>query len=101
VFNVTVEKIDDIAVVHCEGRIVHSDAVFKLRDAVSQQREARVILLDLSSVDSLEGGGVGMLVFLQRWAQQHGIEFKLFAPPARVLQTLHYTPSASTLQIAA
>ena len=38
---VTIERIGDVAVVHCEGRVVQSAAVFKLRDAVTQQGNAR------------------------------------------------------------
>jgi anti-anti-sigma factor len=100
-FNITVEKIGDAAVVHCEGRVVHSDAVFRLREAVTQERNARIILLDLSDVESLQGAGLGMLVFLHRWTQDRGIQFKLFDPPERVRQTLQSTPSAARLEIAA
>ena len=35
-------------------------------------------MLDLSEVSAIEGGGLGMLVFLQRWAQDHDIRLKLF-----------------------
>lgn len=99
-FNVTVEKIGDVTVVHCEGRVVHSDAVFKLRDVVRQQRDAHMILLDLSEVESLEGGGVGILVFLQRWTRDRAIEFKLIDPSDRVRQIIQQTPSAQGLEIA-
>ena len=79
---VNIERIGDVAVIHCEGRVVQSAAPVRLRDAVTQQKDARVILLDLSDVQSLESGGLGMLVFLQRWASGHGIQFKVFDPPA-------------------
>ena len=36
------EKMNDLAVVECKGRIVRSDAVFKLRDAVMAQAGARI-----------------------------------------------------------
>ena len=64
-FNLSVKKIGSVAIVHCEGRIVRSDAAFRLRDAVTRQRDARVVVLDLSGVEALEGGGLGMLLFLQ------------------------------------
>jgi len=75
------ENIGEIAVIECEGRIVRSEAAFKLREAVTSQRGARIIVLDLSEVYAIEGGGLGMLVFLQRWAQNHDIRLKLFNPP--------------------
>jgi hypothetical protein len=43
--NLNVEKIRKVAVLHCEGRIVRSDAAFRLRDAVTQQRRASVVLV--------------------------------------------------------
>ena len=66
--NVTVDNMGELAVVECEGRLVQSEAAFKLRDAVTSQRYARIVVLELSEVHAIEGGGLGMLVFLQRWA---------------------------------
>ena len=75
-----IENIGDIRIVECEGRIVRSEAAFRLRDAVTSQRAARTIVLDLSEVRAIEGGGLGMLWFLQRWAYERGIRLKLFNP---------------------
>jgi anti-anti-sigma factor len=99
-FKVTIEKIGDVAVIHCEGRVVQSTAAFKLRDAVTQQRNARVILLDLSDLQSLESGGLGMLVFLQRWTRDRGIQLKVFDPPAYLQQRLERIHFATELEIA-
>src|SRR6202011_795249 len=74
--NVNIENIGDLAIVECEGRIVQSDAAFKLREAVTSQEDARTVVLELSEVSAIEGGGLGMLVFLQHWAQNHDIRFK-------------------------
>jgi anti-anti-sigma regulatory factor len=98
--NLTVEKIGKVAVLHCEGRIVRSDAAFRLRDAVTQQRHASVVLLDLSGVKALEGGGLGMLLFLQMWTRAHGIQFKVFDPPAGIRQSLERVSSAAAVEIA-
>ena len=81
-FNLTVQKIGRLAVVHCVGRIVRSDAAFRLRHAVRQQTAARTILLDLSGVEALEGGGLGMLLFLHLWTRNHGIQLKVMNPIA-------------------
>jgi len=97
---VNIEKVGNVAVIHCEGRVVQSAAAFKLRDAVTQQKDSHAILLDLSDVQSLESGGLGMLVFLQRWASDHGIQFKVFDPPPFVRQRLERVRSASELEIA-
>jgi len=85
---VQIETLGDLRVVECEGRMVRSEAVVKLRDAVMSQVAARIIVLDLSEVDAIAGGGVGMLVFLQRWARDHDIRLKLFSPSRSVVDGL-------------
>ena len=94
-------RIGRVAVFHCAGRIVRSDAAFRLRDAVAQQREALVVLLDLSGVQALDGGGLGMLIFLQMWTHDRGIQFKVFDPVAAVRRSLERTRSAAAVEIAA
>jgi anti-anti-sigma factor len=95
-----IERIGDMAVIHCEGRIVQSDATFKLRDTVRQQRDARVILLDLSDVESLGGSGLGMLLFLERWSSERGIQFKIVDPPDRIRQSLERARSTVAAETA-
>jgi len=69
---------------------------------VAQQREALVVLLDLSGVQALDGGGLGMLIFLQMWTHDRGIRLKLFNPVASVRRSLERTHSATTaVEIAA
>jgi anti-anti-sigma regulatory factor len=48
-----IDNIGEVAIVECEGRIVHSDAAFKLREAVTLQGDARTVVLDLSQVNAL------------------------------------------------
>ncbi len=98
-FNLKVEKIGKVAVVHCKGRIVRSEAAFQLRNAVAAQRHSRVILLDLSGVEALEGGGLGMLLFLQVWIHSLGSQLEFFAPPVAVRHKLERT-RAATVEIA-
>jgi len=83
-----VENLNDLAVVECKGRIVTSDAVFKLRDVARTQVNARIIALDLSEAKAIGGGGLGMLAFLDRWARDNNIQFKLFSPSRAVLEGL-------------
>jgi anti-anti-sigma regulatory factor len=94
------ENIGDMAVIECEGRIVRSDAAFELRKAFNLQSDARIIVLDLSEVTALEGGGLGMLVFLQRWAHDHGIRLKLFNPRLSVRDRLEHSNSIREFDIA-
>jgi anti-anti-sigma regulatory factor len=97
---VNIENIGEMAVIECEGRIVRSEAAFKLRDAVNSQKDARIIVLDLSEVSAIEGGGLGMLVFLQRWAHDHDIRLKLFNPHQSVRDRLEHVSSMQAFEIA-
>jgi anti-anti-sigma regulatory factor len=83
-----VENLGDLVVVECKGRIVHSESVFKLRDVVLAQAHASIIALDLSEVEAMGGGGLGMLVFLDQWARNCGIQYKLFSPSRSVMEGL-------------
>jgi anti-anti-sigma regulatory factor len=93
-------SIGDMAVVECEGRIVRSEAAFKLRDAVTSQTDANIVVVDLSEVYAVEGGGLGMLVFLQRWARDHDIRLKLFNPSRSVRERLELVSAMSEFDIA-
>ena len=94
-----VERLGDLRVVECDGRIVRSQAAFALRDTVTAQSDARLIVLDLSEVNALEGGGLGMLMFLQRWAENHHIHLMLFNPRSSVRARLEQASSPIPFQI--
>jgi anti-anti-sigma regulatory factor len=98
--NVHIENIGEMAVLECEGRLVRSEAALELRKAVYLQSDARIVVLDLSEVTAIEGGGLGMLVFLQRWAQDHGVRFKLFNPRQSVRDRLEHASSMREFDIA-
>ena len=93
------DRIGDVAVVECKGRPEHSDAAFKMRDAVTAQSDARVIVLDLSEVTSIDGGGLAMLLFLERWALDHEIEFKVFNPSNSVRHRIEEAQSVMDFEI--
>ena len=96
---VNIENIGDLAIVQCEGRIVQSDAAFTLRDAVTSQRDARTVVVELSDVNAVEGGGLGMFVFLQRWAHERDIRLKLFNPSKSVQERLKKASSMSEFDV--
>jgi anti-anti-sigma regulatory factor len=98
--SIHIDNVGDMAVVECEGRLVRSEDAYKLRDAVTAQSDAQVVVLDLTEVHTLGGGAIGMLVYLQRWAQDHDIRFKLFNPSRSVREKLEHTNSMSEFNIA-
>ena len=95
-----VENIGDLAVIECTGRIIRSDSVFNLRDITLAQEDSRVIVMDLSEVETIGGGGLGMLAFLERWASDHHISFKLFNPSQAVVDGLVGNRSIENFEIA-
>jgi anti-anti-sigma factor len=97
--NVTVENIGELAVVECEGGIVQSDSAYKLREAVTSLTDARIVVLELSKVSALGESGLGMLVFLQRWARKNNIRFLLFNPSESVQSALNRVRSIAKFYI--
>ena len=91
------DKIGDLAVVECKGTIVSSEAALKLRDAVLAHRDARVVVVDLSQVVDFGGSGLGMLMFLQRWAHDHAVQLKWFNPSLSVRHRLKQSRAISKL----
>jgi len=49
-----IERIGELAVVECVGRIVRSEAAYKLREVVASVRDARTVVLDLSEVGAIK-----------------------------------------------
>jgi anti-anti-sigma regulatory factor len=88
--SVHIDNRGETAIVECAGRFVRNESAFKLRDAVTSQTNARVVVLDLTDMHALGGGGLGTLVLLQKWAQDHDIQFKLFNPSGPVLEKLKH-----------
>src|ERR1700686_3765349 len=98
--NVTVANIGELSLVGSAGRIVQRESVYKLRETVTSQTDARIVVLELSEVRSIGGGGLGMLVFLQRWAREHNIRFLLFHPSKSVQNKLRRVRSIAQFYIA-
>jgi len=85
---INIDNLSDLTVIECRGRILGEESVFKLRDAVLGQTAATAIMLDLSEVKAIGGNGLGTLVFLNHWARERVIEFKLYSPSEAVVEGL-------------
>jgi anti-anti-sigma regulatory factor len=85
---VRIDKVGEMAIIECTGEFVRAGSALKLRDAVTSQREARVVVLDLTEMNAIGGGGVRMLMRLRRWAENHNIRVKLFNPSGLVRDKL-------------
>jgi anti-anti-sigma regulatory factor len=87
---VNIDTLGEMAIVECAGRFVRNDAAFKLRNTVTSQTNARVVVLDLTQMDAIGAGGLGTLLLLQRWAQDHDIRFELFNRSGPALDKLKH-----------
>jgi anti-anti-sigma factor len=87
-----VERLQDVAVVNCSGRMVRGAALDQLRRRIEQMERVRVLVLDVSNVDHLDAGGLGTLLLVRRWVARNGASMKLVNPPAffrRLLEATH------------
>ena len=88
---IDVEKNGDVAVVRCGGRIVRGEEVRTLRSAVVSEKSSRIVVLDLSEVESLDAGGLTTLLSLHQWARSRGVQLKLVNPSHFVREVLART----------
>lgn len=88
--NVRVERAEDVAIVTASGRIVRGHES-KLEDAVLAQERARMIVLDLTDVETLDAGGLTLLVSLHRWTESRRAHLRLVNPRPFVYEMLTRT----------
>jgi anti-anti-sigma regulatory factor len=100
VLELSVDRIGDLAVVECEGRITRNESAGKLRDLVTSLQDAHIVVLDLSEVAIIDDNGLTTFLLLQHWAYQHQVQFKLFNPRCWVRQKLEYANAIPEFDIA-
>jgi len=89
-----VERIEDVAVVRCSGRMVRGASLDEFRRRLEQLDRLRVLVLDLSEVQQLDAGGLGTLLLVRRALAQNSTRLKLVDPPVffrRLLEATHLT----------
>ncbi|OLE13352.1 MAG: hypothetical protein AUG89_05330 [Acidobacteria bacterium 13_1_20CM_4_56_7] len=84
------ERAGDVVVIKCAGRIVRGHETI-LRNAVLQEKLARVAVLDLSEVESIDAGGLTLLVYLHHWTENNRSHLKLVNPRPFVYEMLTRT----------
>jgi anti-anti-sigma regulatory factor len=87
---VNLDSVGEAAIVECEGTISDGDEALQLYDAITGRAADRVIVIDLSRVSVTVGKGLNMLLFLQRWARDRGIQLELFNPCPSVRSELEH-----------
>ena len=94
-----VECLQDMAVVHCSGRMVRGAALDEFRRRIEQLERIRVLVLDVSEVDHLDAGGLGTLLLVRRWAMRNSVRMKLVNPPGFFRSMLEATHLTSVFEI--
>ncbi|HEV2118258.1 MAG TPA: STAS domain-containing protein [Terriglobales bacterium] len=97
--NIRIERTGETAILHCHGGILVGRSLSALREAVLCELGKRSIALDLSHVERIDAGGLGMLVFLHTVTHGLGTELKLVRPSAQVAELLELTNLASVFAI--
>jgi anti-sigma B factor antagonist len=91
---------DGISVVTCKGRIVYRDEVAALSNTVDDLlTRSRLLVLELSEVETLDGAGLGELAALLALARDHGCRMKLVVPNQGVRDLLELTRLESAFDI--
>jgi anti-anti-sigma factor len=97
--HIKIEQAADVAVLQCVGRLVRGEPLHFLRQAVISLKQPRIVVLDLSGMETVDGGGLGMLVFLHRWTRENAIQLKLVNPSRFVRYVLECTRLTRVLNI--
>jgi anti-anti-sigma factor len=97
--NIRIERTGETAILHCDGRIVVGRSLSALREAVLCELGKQSIALDLSRVERIDAGGLGMLVFLHTVTNGLGTGLKLVRPSAQVAELLELTNLTSVFTI--
>jgi anti-anti-sigma factor len=88
---IDVEKTGDVAVVRCVGRMVRGAGLRTLKNAVLSEKNVRIVVIDLSDVETLDAGGLTALLSLQQWARNCNVQLKLVNPSHFVNEVLTRT----------
>lgn len=100
VFELEVQNHADAVIIQCRGRIVHGEGADRLRQVGRAQSKPRLVL-ELSGVETIDAGGLGVLVELGNWARDGNRAFELLNPSAPVREVLETTGLQSVLTVSA
>ncbi len=80
------ENCGNAVIFRCSGRIVAGEESWKLYNDVISQHGKRVVVLDLTGVNRIDAGGLGVLVSLRGWARLAGVKLRLI--PSKAVEEL-------------
>jgi anti-anti-sigma factor len=74
--SVQATRLGNVAVLFVQGKIVRGETD-ALRRTVLAQVDASAVVLDLAQVNTIDAGGLGVMLELREHTQSRGIEFRL------------------------
>jgi anti-anti-sigma factor len=93
-----IEKLGDVTIIHCAGRIAFPDAG-KLPMILFRQLRTRTLVLDLADIVAIDAAGLGVLVSLRTWAKRTRRILKLMNVTPWVERLLQLTKLKSEFEI--
>jgi anti-anti-sigma factor len=90
-------KLGNVTVLCVQGKIVRGETD-SLRGAVLAEANASVIVLDLAHVNTIDAGGLGVMLELRQHTQSKGIEFRLKNVTRLVRRVLEITQLYSVFE---
>jgi anti-anti-sigma factor len=97
--SIHIERLPDVAVVHCQGELVSSVTDVLYRAVKELIPEVKRIVLDLRELRYLDSSGIGMIVRLFVSAKTAKCTLQLANISGRVRQVLGITDLLSVLQV--
>jgi len=95
---VQIKKLGNLSVFCVRGKIVRGETDL-LRSAVLAQDDASVVVLDLAGVNTIDAGGLGLMLELREQTESKGIEFRLENVTKPVRRILEITKLDSVFKI--
>ena len=95
---VRIRKLGNVAVLCLDGKIVRGETD-ALRRAVLAQADASVIVLDLARVNTVDAGGLGVMLELRKHTESTGTELRLRNVTQLVKRILEITRLDSVFEV--
>jgi anti-anti-sigma factor len=87
---IDIQSAPPMATLICSGRLVLGVEAETLR-CVATSRPEKHLLLDLSRLHAIDAAGLGLLVELHCWAQEHSARLTIAHPPAQAKRLMSLT----------
>ena len=97
---VHITRLGNVAHLYVAGRIIRGETD-ALRDAVLAQADAGVVVVNLARVNTIDAGGLGVMLELREQTESNGIEFRLEHVTQLVRRILEITKLDTVFKISA